>query len=97
MRSLGVLLAGAALAATAACAPADDRIASSIRTRIASDPMVRTYDVNVAAQNKVVTLTGIVGSDEAKRQAVTVARQQDGVIDVIDRLRVSETAATSGR
>jgi osmotically-inducible protein OsmY len=58
---------------------------------------VNAYPVNVAARNKVVTRTGIVGSDEAKRQAVRVAREQEGVLDVIDRLRVSEAAATTGR
>jgi osmotically-inducible protein OsmY len=85
------------LALVAACGPSDDRIASAVRTRISSDPAVKAYPVNVVARNKVVTLTGTVSSDEVKRQVVRVARQENGVLDVIDRLRVSETAATTGR
>jgi osmotically-inducible protein OsmY len=90
------LLIGFALVA-AACGPGDDSLARGVRDRMASDPVVNAYPVNVAARNKVVTLTGTVGSDEAKRQAVRVAREQEGVLDVIDRLRVSEAAATTGR
>ena len=97
MRRGTALLVGVALAGIAACGPNDDRIATTVKTRMASDPVVSAFPVNVSARNKVVTLTGTVGSDDAKRQAVRVARQQDGVLDVIDRLRVSETAATTGR
>ena len=92
-----LLLIGCLLVALAGCGPSDDGIAKGVRDRMASDAAVKSYPVNVAARNKVVTLTGTVGSDDAKRQAVRVAREQDGVIDVIDRLRVSETAATTGR
>ena len=96
MSSVRLLLIGLLLTA-GGCGPTDDGIAKGVQNRIAADPVVSTYPVDVAARNKVVTLTGTVGSDEVKRQAVRVARQQDGVLDVIDRLRVSETAATTGR
>ena len=97
MSQVRVVLIGCALLTAIACGPSDDGIATGVRGRIEADPVVGTYPVNVAARNRVVTLTGTVGSDEAKREAVRVARQQDGVLDVIDRLRVSETAATTGR
>jgi len=97
MSSLRVVLIAVVLAGATACGPGDDGIATGVRKRIASDQAVSSYPVNVAARNKVVTLTGTVASDEAKRRAVRLAREQDGVLDVIDRLHVSETAATTGR
>ena len=63
---------------------------------MAADATVRGNDVNVSTRNKIVTLTGTVDSSAARDHAARVARQSDGVIDVINRLRVSDTAATSG-
>ena len=44
----------------------------------------------------MVTLSGTVETTAAKDQAILIARQADGVRDVVDNLRVIETAATSG-
>jgi osmotically-inducible protein OsmY len=61
---------------------------------MAADPIVKAYQVDVTTENKVVTLTGDVETTAAKEQAARIARQTDGVRDVIDRLRVNDTAAT---
>jgi hypothetical protein len=52
--------------------------------------------VNVDTQNHVVTLSGDLETAAAKDRALAIARETDGVRDVIDQLRVEETAATSG-
>jgi hypothetical protein len=58
--------------------------------------MVKAYQVDVDTQNKVVTLSGEVETSAQKEHAVMIARNTDGVADVIDQLRVNPTAATSG-
>jgi hypothetical protein len=45
----------------------------------------------------VVTLSGDVETAAQRQHAVTIARNTDGVTDVIDRLNVNPTEATSGR
>ena len=52
--------------------------------------------VDVDTHNKVVTLSGEVDTQAQRTHAVMIARNTDGVADVIDELRVNPTAATSG-
>jgi hypothetical protein len=64
---------------------------------MAVDDTVRAYQVDVDTRNHVVTLSGHVNTSAAKERAIVLARQTDGVRDVIDRIVVTESAATSGR
>ena len=64
---------------------------------MAADDTVKAYQVDVDTNNHVVTLKGDVNSSLAKERAVAIARDTDGVTDVIDQIRVNDTAATSGR
>lgn len=81
---------------TVACGQSDSGITTKVKTAMAADPIVKAYQVDVTTQNKVVTLSGDVETTAAKEQAVKIARDTDGVRDVIDRMRVNDTAATSG-
>jgi hypothetical protein len=63
---------------------------------MAADDTVKAYKVDVDTQNKVVTLSGEVDTQAQREHAVLIARNTKGVSDVIDQLRVSQTAATSG-
>jgi hypothetical protein len=94
-RSAG-LLSMLGLVFTVACSQTDSGITTKVKTSMAADPIVKAYQVDVTTQNNVVTLTGDVETTAAKEQAVRIARQTEGVRDVIDRLRVNDTAATSG-
>jgi hypothetical protein len=81
---------------TVACSQSDSGITTKVKTAMAADPIVKAYQVDVTTQNKVVTLSGDVETTAAKEQAIKIARDTEGVSDVIDQLRVNDTAATSG-
>src|SRR5687767_2194692 len=81
---------------TVACAQTDAGITTNVKTKMAADDTVKAYQIDVDTANGVVTLSGAVENTAAKDHAVMIARQTDGVRDVIDQLRVDATAATSG-
>ena len=79
----------------AACGTSDETVATNVRTRLAAAAALDTSQVTVQAKNQVVTLSGSVATAAAKEEAVQVARQADGVRDVVDELQVSQAAAAS--
>jgi hypothetical protein len=85
-----------ALAFTVACSQSDAGITTAVKSKLAADDTVKAYQVDVDTENKVVTLSGEVETAAQREHAVMIARQTDGVADVIDQLRVNPTAATSG-
>ncbi len=89
-------VSAAALLFTVACGQTDAGITTAVKTKLAADDTVKAYQVDVDTSNKVVTLRGDVETMAQKEHAVTIARNTDGVTDVIDQLRVNPTAATSG-
>jgi BON domain-containing protein len=89
-------LSAVVLAFTVACSQSDAGITTAVKSKMAADDTVKAYQVDVDTKNKVVTLSGAVDTQAQREQAVLIARNTKGVADVIDRLRVSETAATSG-
>ena len=97
MKKLVGLLSGAALVFTVACGQTDAGITTAVKSKLAADDTVKAYKVDVDTHNKVVTLSGDVETAAQREQAVTIARNTDGVTDVIDRLTVNRTEATSGR
>ena len=96
MRTFAGLVGAAALVFTVACGKSDAGITTSVKTQMAADDMVKAYQVDVTTRNHVVTLSGEVETSTARDRAVEIARTTDGVTDVIDQLRVIDTAATSG-
>lgn len=80
---------------TAACAQTDAGVTTSVKAKFAQDDLVKAHQINVTTREGVVTLSGDVDTPAAKQQAVRLARQTEGVTDVIDQLHV-EVAATSG-
>ena len=96
MKRLAGLIPAAALVFTVACGQTDAGITTSVKSKFAADDAVKALDINVDTRDHVVTLTGTVSSIAVKEQAITLARQTDGVREVIDRLEIGDTAATSG-
>ena len=96
MSKLAGFVSAAALLFTVACGQTDAGITTAVKSKMAADDMVKAYQVDVDTSNKVVTLRGEVETMAQKEHAVTIARNTDGVADVIDQLRVNPTAATSG-
>ena len=70
----------------------DSNISAAVRTRLAGDSIVSAYAIDVGTVNGQVTLTGKVGSYDARNQAYRLARQVDGVTAVINRLSVEESS-----
>ncbi len=68
----------------------DTAITAEIKARHLDDPVVSVFDVGVRTVGGRVTLTGAVGSYEARNQAYRLARQVDGVTAVINQIRVED-------
>jgi len=80
-----------------ACAQSDAGITTSVKSQLAANDLVRARNINVDTRERVVTLTGEVRSAEEEAQALQIARNTDGVANVIDQLEmVPESAPTTG-
>ena len=80
--SLMVLVAGLFLVMS--CASTDTGITTKVKAKLAADGVVKASQIEVATSNGVVTLTGNVDSEEAKDRALNLARDTDGVVNVVD-------------
>ena len=96
MRAFLGSVSAVVLAFTVACSQTDAGITTAVKSKLAADDTVKAYKVDVDTANKVVTLSGEVDTEAQRAHAVMIARNTDGVADVIDQLRVNPTAATSG-
>ena len=68
----------------------DSAITSEVRAQHRNDPVVSKYAVGVQTTQGRVTLTGVVGTYEARNQAYRIARTVDGVTAVINQIRVDD-------
>ena len=84
--------APAGAAATAAPAPAavaqDAALVKSVQSRLAGDRQARTVMVDVTVKDGVALLDGTAPNAAAKQRALTLARDTQGVVQVVDRIRV---------
>ena len=82
---------------TAVSASDDERVATYVQARFQADSSVRASDIQVSADNGVVTLRGRVPNQNVREHAVQLARQVNGVNEVKDDLQIqSDTAADAG-
>ena len=96
LKKLAAVVASVGLVMTVACAKTDAGISTNVKAKLAADDTVKAYQINVDTANGVVTLTGTVESPAAKEQAIVIARQTNGVRDVVDQITVNRAEATSG-
>jgi len=96
-KSAGLFCALALSFATVAYAQTDATLTASVKTKLAADDMVKASAVNVDTNEHIVTLTGVVASKAARERAVAIAKGTTGVTSVVDKLTISETAATTGK
>ena len=94
MKRLAGLISAAVFAV--ACGQTDAGITTAVKTKMAADDTVKAYQIDVDTSNKVVTLRGEVSSPAAETMAIQIARDTDGVRDVIDEIRVVQVAPTTG-
>jgi hyperosmotically inducible protein len=92
-RLLSVGIAVALAFVALGCADTDPGITTSVKSRLAADDTVKAYQIDVDTREGVVTLSGNVPSTEAKVRAVALARETEGVRNVIDNLMVAGGSA----
>lgn len=90
---LGTLLLAGCNALQSLRGPDDKAITSAVQAKLFEDPVLKTRDIRVNAQNGVVTLTGSVGTDLEKGAAERMAGQVDGVKQVVNQLGVGQEAS----
>lgn len=77
-------------AATQPAAPIDDvTLTTTIQAKYFVDPTVKASAVDVSAKDGVIVLQGSVANDAARKQAIAIAQNTGGVVQVIDRLAVA--------
>jgi osmotically-inducible protein OsmY len=59
-----------------------------IKSKMALDDNVKARTISVATAGSVVTLTGTVGSNAERDRARRLARETDGITEVVDKLEV---------
>jgi len=69
----------------------DAGITISVKSRLLDDPQVKGLQIDVDTRDGVVFLTGEVGSDEERQQAIQLARDAKGVRDVQANLTLQKT------
>lgn len=96
MKSATAFLAALVIGlSAAACSQTDSGVTTKVKAKFTQDDIVKANDINVTTRDGVVTLSGEVDTMQARQQALRLARETEGVTDVVDDLRV-EVAATSG-
>lgn len=92
-RKLGSFVSAVVVALmTVACAETDPGITTAVKSKLAADDVVKSYRIDVDTQDHVVTLKGAVDTQAARERAVQLARDTDGVRNVVDQLTVSPGA-----
>jgi hyperosmotically inducible protein len=66
----------------------DGALTSKIKAKMALDDTVRALSLDVDTRAGVVTLTGTVRSEVERQRALALARETEGVTQVIDRLQL---------
>jgi hypothetical protein len=96
-RNLSVVLI--AMALLAGCSRigsrTDAQVASDVQNKINGDSSIPDKQLNINANNGVVTLTGTVASDAARNAAANDAAQIEGVKTVVNNLEVAPTSAAN--
>ena len=79
----------AALAANQAKQALDNgAITAKIKSKMTLDDTIDALKINVDTANRVVTLTGTVDTEAQRQRALQLARETEGVREVVDRLQV---------
>jgi hyperosmotically inducible protein len=74
---------------TVGCAQTDPGVTTAVKSKLAADDVVKAYRIDVDTKDHVVTLSGKVDTPEAHERAVQIAKNTNGVTNVVDQLIVS--------
>lgn len=67
----------------------DAQLTTKIQSKFFLDSQVKAGSIDVSSKDGVVLLEGTVPNEAARKKAVSIARSTDGVVQVIDRLKVA--------
>ncbi len=73
----------------------DSAITAKVKAALVDDESIKSTDISVKTDKKVVTLSGFVVSQAQAEQAVKVAKGVEGVTSVSDKLHVRDSKTTS--
>jgi osmotically-inducible protein OsmY len=74
------------------CAVTDAGITTNVKAKFLADEVVKSSQIDVATKSGIVTLTGNVDSEEAKKKALELAKATTGVKDVVDMISAREVS-----
>jgi osmotically-inducible protein OsmY len=75
----------------------DATITTKVEAKLAGDPDVSAFNVDVDTNEGVVRLSGTVEKPEARDEAVKLARETEGVRRVINDIKVGDTRGVGDR
>ena len=81
---------GSTAVGTSGARPADASLEKAIRSKLAADPQTKAASLDISARDGVVLLQGTVATPAIKQKALSLARQGEGVVQVIDRITVKK-------
>lgn len=68
----------------------DGALTAKIKSKMALDDTIKASRINVDTVDRVVTLTGRVETEAQRQRALQLARETNGVRNVVDRLSVGQ-------
>jgi hyperosmotically inducible protein len=68
----------------------DSAVTAKVKAKIAADPEINPFNIDVDTQEGVVRLSGTVDDAATRREAVKLASQTDGVRRVVNEIEVGE-------
>ena len=66
-----------------------DNLNNQILNALQNDPRTQGSSIEVSSMQGMVTLTGTVKSESIREAAEEIARNQEGVISVVDEIKIS--------
>jgi len=78
-------------AKTAQEALSDGALTAKIKAKMALDDTVKALDLNIDTADGVVTVTGKVRSSAERERALALARETNGVRQVVDRITIERS------
>lgn len=68
----------------------DAEILARVKSKLAADPEINPFNLDVDVENGVVTLTGRVAKQQARDEAGRLAEATEGVVDVRNKVKVGD-------
>ena len=86
-----MLLAPGCMTSRSASDQVDDAwITSKVESKLAADPEVNNFEIDVDTQDGVVRLSGNVEQDKARQEAEKLARSTEGVKEVVNEIQIGD-------